>query len=87
MLVLSRKAGERIRIGHDIEVTVLEFGRDFVRIGISAPRSVSVHREEVYCEIVEANRLASSGEAPSPTTPGERTVVPVDTLLRRRLRS
>lgn len=59
MLVLSRKVGERIRIADDIEVVVLEVGRDQVRIGVQAPRDVSVHRHEVYCEIVESNREAA----------------------------
>jgi carbon storage regulator len=64
MLVLSRKVGERIRIGDDIELVVLELGRDQVRLGITAPRSVAVHRQEVYAEIAEANRMAS-GEPPT----------------------
>lgn len=63
MLVLSRKLGERIRIGDDIEVVVLELGRDQVRLGITAPRSVAVHRQEVYAEIAEANRLASGDQS------------------------
>lgn len=66
MLVLARRVGENILIGDDIVVTVLEMGRDQVRIGIRAPRSVSVHREEVYQEILLSNREAGSqAEAPS----------------------
>lgn len=64
MLILSRKAGERIRIGDDIEVVVLEVSRDQIRIGINAPRSVSVHREEIYQDIITANRLAADGSQP-----------------------
>lgn len=63
MLVLSRKVGERIRIADDIEVVVLEVSRDQVRIGVQAPRHVTVHRHEVYCEIVEANREAAVPDA------------------------
>jgi carbon storage regulator len=48
MLVLSRKEGERIRIGDKITVTVLELRGDKVRIGIEAPETVSVHRQEVF---------------------------------------
>lgn len=48
MLVLSRKKGERIVIGDDVFVEVVLIGRDQVRIGIQAPKSVTVHREEVY---------------------------------------
>lgn len=51
MLVLSRKAGEVIRIGDDIEVVVLEIVSNKVRIGISAPREVPVHRQEVWDSI------------------------------------
>lgn len=59
MLVLTRRAGESILVGDDIVVTVLELGRDQVRIGIRAPRSVSVHREEVYREILLSNQAAA----------------------------
>ena len=48
MLVLARKVGERILIGHDIEICLVEIRGDKVRIGIEAPKTVSVHREEVY---------------------------------------
>ena len=48
MLVLSRLPGEQIRIGDEITVTVLEVQGDKVRVGIDAPRDVSIHRREVY---------------------------------------
>jgi carbon storage regulator len=51
VLVLTRKTHQSIMIGDDIEVTVCSVGRDRVRIGVQAPPSVSVHREEVYREI------------------------------------
>lgn len=51
MLVLSRKVGESIRIGDKITVTILEFRGDQARIGIEAPETVSVHRQEVYEKI------------------------------------
>ncbi|MET1005091.1 MAG: carbon storage regulator CsrA [Propionibacteriaceae bacterium] len=60
MLVLTRKAGESVMIGDDVVVTVLEARGDVVRIGIKAPRSVQVHREEVYLELQAANREAAS---------------------------
>ena len=47
MLVLARKTNERIRIGDDIIITVVEIRGDTVRLGIAAPREVSVDREEV----------------------------------------
>jgi carbon storage regulator len=48
MLVLSRKKDEQIMIGDDISVVVVEIRGDKVRLGIEAPREVSVHRQEVY---------------------------------------
>lgn len=63
MLVLTRRTGQSILVGDDIVVTILELSRDQVRIGIRAPRSVSVHREEVYEEIRNANRAAADANA------------------------
>jgi len=51
VLILTRRAGENIMIGDDVVVSIIEVRGDAVRIGIQAPRSVSVHREEVYREI------------------------------------
>lgn len=48
MLVLSRKKDQRIIIRDDIVITVVEINNDKVRLGIDAPREVTVHREEVY---------------------------------------
>ncbi len=60
MLALSRKANESIIIGNDIEVTILEIKGEQVKIGINAPKSVPVYREEVYAQIKEANKEAAS---------------------------
>ena len=60
MLVLTRRAGQSIVIGHDITVTVLDVRGDQVRLGINAPRTVDVHREEVFLELQRANRSAAS---------------------------
>lgn len=60
MLVLTRRSGESLMVGDDVVVTVLEVRGDVVRLGISAPRSVQVHREEVYRELQRANREAAS---------------------------
>ena len=60
MLVLTRSANQSIMIGNDIVVTVLEVRGDQVRIGIRAPRSVAVHREEVLAQLEAANREAST---------------------------
>ena len=60
MLVLSRKTGESFVIGDDIIVTVLEVRGDVVRIGIDAPRSVSVQRAELLAQLEASNRDAAS---------------------------
>lgn len=60
MLVLTRRPGESIMIGDDIVVTVLDVRGEVVRVGIKAPRTVQVHREEVYLELQKANREAAS---------------------------
>ena len=60
MLVLTRRANQSIMIGPDIVVTVLDVKGDQVRIGIRAPKSVTVHREEVLAELTKANRDAAS---------------------------
>ena len=48
MLVLSRQKDESIIIGDDVEITIVDVRGDKVRLGISAPRSISVHRKEIY---------------------------------------
>ena len=48
MLILTRRVGESLRIGDDVSVTVLGIKGSQVRLGVNAPKSVSVHREEVY---------------------------------------
>lgn len=62
MLVLSRRVNESIVIGSNIVVTVLEVKGDHVRIGIDAPRDISVHRQEVYAQISRANRASSGAQ-------------------------
>ena len=57
MLVLSRKAGERIQIGDEIALTVLEIRGGKVRLGFTAPTHISVHREEVYRKIDSEHKL------------------------------
>jgi carbon storage regulator len=65
MLVLSRRLGETLIIGDDVKITVLGISGNQVRLGIAAPKEVSVHREEVYRRIQDEqqndDRLASSG--------------------------
>ena len=59
MLVLTRRANQSIVIGKDIVITILDVHRDQVRIGISAPREVDVHRQEVFEALQKANREAA----------------------------
>jgi carbon storage regulator len=51
MLIVTRRVGERIMIGHDVTVTVLGVKGSQVRVGIEAPKDVAVHREELYDRI------------------------------------
>ena len=71
MLVLTRRCGESVTIGPDIRVVVLGLKSGQVRLGIEAPPTVAVHREEVHARIQEENRLAAKTD-----------VVSLDTLRR-----
>ncbi|MGQ9820034.1 MAG: carbon storage regulator CsrA [Candidatus Kapaibacteriales bacterium] len=62
MLVLSRKIGEVITIGSQVKITVIGYNRGVVRLGIEAPKSIPVHRKEVYDKIIELNRQAAKSE-------------------------
>lgn len=55
MLILARKLGQKIIIGGDIEITVVEVRGDHVRLGITAPRDVAVHRKELLDQIAAEN--------------------------------
>ncbi len=58
MLALSRKKQEALVINNNIEITILDIKGDQVKIGISAPKDVSIYRKEVYLQIQEANKEA-----------------------------
>lgn len=60
MLALSRKVGESIMLGNDIEISVLEIKGDQVKIGINAPKAVPIFRKEIYLQIQEENKKAAS---------------------------
>ncbi|MBW4042869.1 MAG: carbon storage regulator CsrA [Acidobacteria bacterium] len=66
MLVLTRKKGERVMIGDDIVVTVIDVRGDGVRIGFDAPRGVSIQRAEVVSAVKEANAGAAASAAQTP---------------------
>ena len=62
MLVLTRKKGEKIIIDDNIEITVVEIEGNKVKVGIDAPKSIEIHREEVYRRIEEENKEAASSK-------------------------
>ncbi len=78
MLVLSRRKDETIMIGDSVEITVVDVRGDTVRIGITAPRNVSVHRKEVY-DAIQAENIAAAQEA----TPTESSVDGLGSLLKK----
>jgi len=73
MLLLTRKLGENIRIGDDVKITIVEVKGNHVKLGIDAPPSVKVHREEIYERIQQENRRAQAqqgGGTPRAESPG-----------------
>ncbi|HON17490.1 MAG TPA: carbon storage regulator CsrA [Spirochaetota bacterium] len=62
MLVLARKLNESIMIGDDIEVVVIDIKGDQVKLGIKAPKKITVHRKEIYQEIKQENIAAVESE-------------------------
>lgn len=73
MLILSRKTNESIMIGDQIEISVVDIKGDQVKLGIQAPRSVKVYRQEVYRAIQMENRAAAQAGTDLPH---------IDTMLR-----
>jgi carbon storage regulator len=59
MLALSRKKGEAIIFNNDIEITILDIKGEQIKIGITAPKDVSIYRKEVYLQIQEENKEAA----------------------------
>jgi carbon storage regulator len=59
MLVLTRKAGEAIRIGNDIELKILSIDGEQIKLGIDAPKEIAIHRKEVYLAIEQENNAAA----------------------------
>ena len=59
MLVFSRKKDEAIMVGSEIELKIISVGRDTVKIGISAPRHIPIHRKEIFLAIEDENRRAA----------------------------
>ncbi len=72
MLIITRRAGERIMVGDDVVIEVMEIVGNSVRVGISAPRSVPVYREEIYTAVREENRAAADSASAEFPKPAER---------------
>jgi carbon storage regulator len=80
MLRISRRAGERIMLGDDVVIEVMEVRGQTVRIGIDAPRSLPIYREEIWLDVKRENQAAAefadvqmpdmSGRLPAPGAPG-----------------
>ncbi len=73
MLVLSRKKDQVIMLDDNIEITIIEIHGEQVRIGINAPKNVSIYRKELFIEIQDENKKAASVE-----------MINLDTILRRK---
>ena len=67
MLIVTRRSGEKIMLGDDIVVHIMEIVGNSVRVGIQAPRSVPVYREEIWNAVREENRAAADAPFHLPT--------------------
>jgi carbon storage regulator len=83
MLIITRRPGEKLMIGDDVVVEVIEISGSSVRIGIAAPKSIPVYREEIYTAVKEENAASASAspdqipaDLPSPADSKEPPVVP-----------
>ncbi|URT70523.1 carbon storage regulator CsrA [Cytobacillus firmus] len=63
MLVLTRRLQESIMIGDDIEISILSIEGDQIKLGISAPKNVDIHRKEIYLSIQQENSSATQTDA------------------------
>ncbi|WP_342317197.1 carbon storage regulator [Lysobacter sp. FW306-1B-D06B] len=79
-MVLERSLGERVRIGHDIRLTVVGFDRaGAVRLGTEAPPDVAVHREEIYAKIQQQKAAVAQAPATAPQVVYRRRRTPTGT--------
>jgi carbon storage regulator len=70
MLIITRKPGERIMVGDEMTIAVIEVSGSSVRIGIDAPRSVPVYREEIWAAVKERTEAEAAVAAPADAAPG-----------------
>ena len=76
MLIITRKPGEKIMLGDDVVIHVMEIVGNSVRVGIQAPRSLPVYREEIWDAVREENRAAAAALADALPTGAPRPVAP-----------
>ena len=69
MLIITRRAGEKVMLGDDIVVEVMEVAGNSIRLGIAAPRSIPVYREELWEAVRAENRAAAGAEGELPPLP------------------
>ena len=65
MLIITRRAGQKIMLGDDITVHVMEIVGNNVRLGIEAPKRLPVYREEIWAAVKEENKASASADADS----------------------
>ena len=73
MLILTRRVGETLKVGNDVDVTVLGVKGNQIRIGIKAPKTVAVHREEIFERIQREAELAARSNQSKPASPSKDT--------------
>lgn len=61
MLILTRKPGESLYIGDNVKVTIVEMKGNQIRVGVDAPSTLRIYREEIYLQILEENKSAAEG--------------------------
>jgi carbon storage regulator len=71
MLVLSRQKDESIMIGDEVEITIVDVRGDKVRLGITAPKSIAVHRREIYDAIQKEKRNGGAQDPNAPASPSD----------------
>ena len=69
MLIITRRAGQKIMLGDDITVHVMEIVGNSVRLGVDAPKSLPVYREEIWAAVKEENQASASADTESMPRP------------------